>query len=35
MALVTVGAVFLGMLLVISSMMLYAIKSVGRRERSE
>ena len=35
MALVTVGAVFLGMLLVISSMMLYAIKSVGRRARSE
>ena len=35
MALVTVGAVFLGMLLVISAMMLYAIKSVGRRARSE
>ena len=35
MALVTVGAVFLGMLLVISAMMLYAIKRVGRRERSE
>ena len=35
MALVTVGAVFLGMLLVISSMMLYAIKRVGSRARSE
>ncbi|MFH2110833.1 MAG: glycosyltransferase family 2 protein [Candidatus Bathyarchaeota archaeon] len=35
MALVTVGAVFLGMLLLISSMMLYAIKSVGRNARSE
>jgi len=31
MALITAGAVFLGVLLVISSMMLYAIKSIGRK----
>ena len=32
-ALITTGAVFLGILLVISSMMLYAIKSIGRKSK--
>jgi glycosyltransferase involved in cell wall biosynthesis len=35
LSLLTVGMVFLGMILVISSMMLYAIKRIGRRSRSE
>jgi len=35
MALVTVGAAFLGMLLVVSSMMLYAMKRLGRRGSRE
>ncbi len=35
LALITAGAVFLGILLIISSMMLYAIKSIGRKSRSE
>ena len=35
MALITVGAVFLGMLLIVSSMMLFAIKRIGRRISSE
>jgi len=35
MALITVGGVFLGMLLVVSSMMLYAIKRLGRRASSD
>ena len=35
MALITAGAVFLGVLLVISSMMLYAIKSIGRKSHVE
>ena len=35
LVLITMGAVFLGILLVMSSMMLYAIKSIGRKGHSE